>query len=470
MAGRFVSTKNKIMNETETLTGLKELPYLKDGHWLFGAGLMFSKDPLFFINKYSTQYDGIFRIRTARFIEQIVIVTKPDYVKHILQDNNKNYQKSFGYKIMKLLVGNGLLTSEGDFWRRQRRLAQPGFHRERLASFNQIMVDEINELLKAWNQLPDGTEVNISKAMMEVTLKIVCKALFSTDVDDVTDTVSREFYVANESLIKRIIDPVKIPLWIPTPHNLKEDQAYKAIQGIVQQLIEKRRKSSERHDDLLAMLMEAKDEDTGEMMDNEQLKDEVVTLFLAGHETTAVALTWLFHCLDENREVEVKLLEEARNVLNGKDPELDDMRRLEYTRMVIDETMRLYPPAWIIGRNALEEDVIDGYRIPQNINTLIPVYQIHRNPEYWDEPLKFIPERFTKEKLKSYHKFVYFPFGGGPRLCIGNNFALMEMQLLVPMVVQQYQLRKPANFKFKQDPLITMRPNPDMMMQIFKRK
>jgi cytochrome P450 len=454
----------------ETTIEAKELPYMKDGHWLFGAGLMFSQDPLRFIGEYAAKYDGIFRIRTANFIEQIVIVNKPDYVKHILQDNNKNYQKSFGYQIMKLLVGNGLLTSEGDFWRRQRRLAQPGFHRERLASFNNIMVEETNELLKKWNQLPDGSVVNVSKDMMEVTLKIVCKALFSTDVDDVTDTVSREFHIANESLIKRIIDPIKIPLWFPTPHNVKENHAYKAIQAIVQQLIEKRRKSSERHDDLLAMLMEAKDEDTGEMMSDNQLKDEVVTIFLAGHETTAVALTWLFHCLEENPEVEQKLLEEARTVLNGRNPTLEDFRSLDYARMVIEETMRLYPPAWIIGRNAIDDDEIGGYHIPKGINTLIPVYHIHRDPQYWEEPLKFIPERFTKEKIRSYHKFVYFPFGGGPRLCIGNNFALMEMQLLVPMFIQQYHLQKAKGFKFKQDPLITMRPNPDMLMELHRRK
>jgi cytochrome P450 len=399
-----------------------------------------------------------------------MIVSHPDYVKHLLQDNNRNYRKSFGYKVMKLLMGQGLLTSEGDFWRRQRRLMQPAFHRDRLASFAKIMTDECHSLLEKWEALPDKSVVNVSHDMMEMTLTIVCKGMFSTDVDDAIEVVNREFSVANEKLIKRITKPVKIPLWIPTPSNIREKQAYHAIQDVVTEIIEKRRKSSDHYDDLMAMLMEAKDEETGEMMSDSQIKDEVVTIFLAGHETTAVALTWLFHCLDENPEVESRLVQEVKTVLNGRTPRLEDLRQLDYTRMVIEETMRLYPPAWIIGRRAHGDDEIDGYFIPKDTNCLIPVYQIHRDERYWEEPLKFKPERFSKENSKNRHKFIYFPFGGGPRLCIGNNFALMEMQLVVPMILQHFHLHKPENFKFKQDPLITMRPEPEMRMEVSKIK
>jgi cytochrome P450 len=448
---------------------LNKLPELDKGHLIFGSIHLFAKDPLKFLNDYQYQYDGIYRVKSPKYLEQIVVVSKPDYVKHILQDNNKNYHKSYGYTIMKLLLGEGLLTSEGDFWRRQRRLAQPAFHRDRLAAFVKIMTDAGNTLLQKWDSLPDGTTVNVSTSMMQVTVDIVCKAMFSSDVEDAVAVVNKEFNVANEKLIKRITSPIKIPLSIPTPGNIREKQSYKAIRGVVEKIIDKRRQSAEHYDDLLAMLMEAKDEDTGEMMSNEQILDEVVTIFLAGHETTAVALSWLFHCVEENAEVEAKLLAEAKTVLNGNIPQLDDLRSLEYTRMVIDETMRLYPPAWVIGRQALDDDEIGGYHIPKGVNTLIPVYAIHRDKRYWDEPEKFIPERFSKEKAKSYHKFLYFPFGGGPRLCIGNNFALMEMQLIVPMILQRYQLRKPKGFQFKQDPLITMRPEPEMLMQLFKR-
>ena len=445
------------------------LPLENKSHWLFGAVYYFGKDPLQFLVDKVPQYDGIFRVKSPFFLEQVAIVSKPDYVKHILQDNNKNYQKSYGYRIIRHLVGNGLLTSEGDFWLRQRRLAQTAFHKERLEGFVSTMADAANELITSWKKLPDGQEVNLSKEMMQVTLNIVCRCLFSADVHDVVDTVSREFNIANERLIRRIIKPVKLPLWMPTPGNLREQQSYTAIKQVVRQIVEKRRQSKEKYDDLLSMLMEAKDEETGEMMNNQQIEDEVITIFLAGHETTAVALTWLFHCLDENKEVEEKAFAEAQQVLAGRVPSLADLPKLDYTRMIIDETMRLYPPAWILGREALNDDEIGGYKIPKGLNVLIPVYQIQRDEQYWERPLDFIPERFTQEKLKNYHKFLYFPFGGGPRLCIGRNFAIMEMQVIVPMILQHFSLHKPADFKFKQDPLITMRPEPDMQVQVFKR-
>lgn len=458
----------------EAATTSKNPPIVK-GHWFFGSLMYLTKDALNFITKFVPQHGDIFQLsfgflKPLMGFRRVMVLSNPDYVKHIMQENNRNYRKSFGYEVLKLLLGEGLLTSEGDFWRRQRRLMQPAFHRDRLASFAKIMTDEGNEVLKKWNSLPDKSVINLSHDMMEMTLNIVCKAMFSTDVGDAIDVVNREFGVANEKLIRRITKPLKFPLWIPTPGNSREKQAYNAIRQVVAGIIEKRRNSRERYDDLMAMLMEAKDEETGEMMSDSQIKDEVVTIFLAGHETTAVALTWLFHCIEENPEVENKLLQEAKAVLNGRTPVLNDLPQLDYTRMVIEETMRLYPPVWIIGRRTLEDDVIDGYFIPKETNCLMPVYQIHRDDRFWEEPLKFKPERFSRENNKHRHKFVYFPFGGGPRLCIGNNFALMEMQLTVPMIVQHFHLHKPKNFKFKQDPLITMRPEPEMRMEIMRRK
>lgn len=452
-----------------TTVATQTLPLEDKSHWLFGAIYYFGKDPLQFLVDKVPQYEGIFRVKSRFFLEQIAIVSKPDYVKHILQDNNKNYQKSYAYRIIRHLVGNGLLTSEGDFWLRQRRLAQTAFHKERLEGFVTTMADAANELVTSWQKLGDGQQVNLSKEMMQVTLNIVCRCLFSADVHDVVDTVSREFNIANERLIRRIVKPVKLPLWVPSPGNIRERQSYTAIKKVVRQIIEKRRQSKEKYDDLLSMLMEAKDEDTGEMMDNKQIEDEVITIFLAGHETTAVALTWLFHCLDENKAVEENAVEEAISVLNKKSPALADLPKLDYTRMVIDETMRLFPPAWVIGRQAIADDEIGGFKIPKGLNVLIPVYQMQRDQKYWERPMEFIPERFTPEKMKTYHKFLYFPFGGGPRLCIGRNFAIMEMQVIVPIILQHFSLHKPVDFKFRQAPLVTMRSEPDMQVQVFKR-
>ncbi|MCF8465607.1 MAG: cytochrome P450 [Flavobacteriales bacterium] len=448
-------------------------PLVKDG-WPIGSARLFAEDPIAFCEKYIPQMGGVFQIKSIFFLvirefEYVVLVTDPDMVKHIMVDNNRNYVKSYAYRVLKVLLGEGLLTSEGDFWRKQRRLLQPGFHRDRLATFVQIMTQAGQELVDKWSALPKGTEVDVSTSMMEMTLNIVCRAMFSSDVRDAMEVVNREFDLANENLINRVTNPFPLPYWLPAPSVKREKEGYNAIKNVVADIIEKRRSSKEKYDDLLAMLMEVEDADTGEKMSNKQIQDEVITIFLAGHETTAVALTWMMHCLEENPEVEEKLAEEEKRVLNGGTPVLDDLRELEYTRMVIDETLRLYPPAWIIGRHTLAEDQLGEYRIPNNTNCLIPVYYIHRDPKNWDEPLKFIPERFNKENSKGRHKFAYFPFGGGPRLCIGNNFALMEMQLIAPMLVRAFKLRKPKGFEFKKEPLVTMRPSPHMKMVLTSR-
>ena len=450
-----------------------KLPPVVKGPWPTGSLTLFAKDPLEFFMNYSPQYEGIYEVtsiyfRVATDFKRMMIITDPDYVKHILQDNNRNYRKSFSNEPLKLLLGQGLVTSEGDFWRKQRRLIQPAFHRERLAAFAQIMTDECAALIKKWHSLPDKSVVELSHDLSELTLHIICKAMFTADVDDDMDLVSREINTANETLIARVLNPMSIPLWVPTPANIREKHTYDAIRKVVSSVIDKRRKSSAHHDDLMAMLMEARDEETGEAMSDEQIQDEVVTIFLAGHETTAVALTWLFHCLDENPEVEAKLLQEAKTALNGRTPAIEDLKNLEYTRMVVEETMRLYPAVWSMGRQSYHDDVIGGWSVPAATNCFIPIYYIHRSEKYWPEAQKFIPERFNKENSKNRHKFIYFPFGGGPRLCIGNNFALMEMQLLVPMIIQQFHLQKPKNFKFKLSTLITMRPDPEMQMEIQK--
>jgi cytochrome P450 len=450
-----------------------QMPPTLKGPWPMGSLAFFAKDPLKFFDDYAPQYDGIFEITSLFFkiaeFKHFFIITDADIAKHILQENNRNYKKSYDYAILKLLLGEGLITSEGDFWRKQRRIIQPAFHRDRMAGFTKLMTDETSAMLKKWEAMPDKTVFNISRDLMALTLNIISKAMFSTDVNDTTEIVNRELGLANEKLIARVMDPLTLPLWIPTPSNVREKQSYAALKEIISVVIEKRRKSTERHDDLMAMLMEIKDDETGEMMSDEQIRDEVVTIFLAGHETTSVALAWLFHTLDENPEIETKLLAEAHTVLNGRTPVQEDLRQLEYTRMVIEETMRLYPSVWALGRHSIEDDVVKGYKIPKDSTCFISTYSLQRDPSIWPDPLKFIPERFTKENVKDRHRFAYLPFGGGPRLCIGNSFAMMEMQLALPMIVQRYKLHKPAGFTFGMDPLITLRPKPEIQMEITRR-
>lgn len=450
------------------------LPPVAQGSSFIGSARDFANDPIAYFETNVPKYGGLFQLKSIffRFIshfDHVVIVSDPDMVKHIMQDNNRNYVKSYGYRVLKVLLGEGLLTSEGEFWRKQRKLIQPGFHRERLSSFVKTYADLGQELVDRWNSRQDGTEVDVSTDFMQTTLNIVSRAMFSTDVEHAMEVVNKEFDYANERLIDRIKKPFPLPLWLPLPQIRREKKSYEAIKKVVADIIEKRRRSTQRYDDLLAMLMEIEDTDTGDKMSDQQIQDEVITIFLAGHETTAVALTWLVHCLEENPEVLEKLLEEEKTVLNGRNPTIDDLQALEYTRMVIDETLRLYPPAWIIGRHSLGTDKLGHYDILPNTNCLIPVYYMHRNPKYWEAPEQFRPERFNKENAKGRHKFVYFPFGGGPRLCIGNNFALMEMQVIVPMVVRAFRLSRPEGFTFKKEPLITMRPSPHLRMTVSRR-
>ncbi len=463
------------MSHSEDTTVQLPLPPEALGGWPIGSAREFAADPLGFVSDNVPKFDGIFQVKSLFFklspyFDRMVVVSDPDMVKHIMQDNNRNYCKSYAYKVLEALLGQGLLTSEGDFWRKQRRLMQPAFHKERMNAFTSIMTDAGQELVDRWSKVEEGTEVNVSKDLMRMTLDIVCKSMFSADVSDAMDVVNREFDKANEMLIKRIMSPIKVPLWLPTPGNLNETRTYAAIKAVIADIIRKRRAGGGRYDDLLAMLMEMRDEDTGESMSDEQIQDEVITIFLAGHETTAVALSWLFYNLDAYPEVEQRLVDEEKQVLNGRAPLMDDTRTLTYARMVIDETLRLYPPAWVIGRHSLDEDQLGNYRIPPRTNCMIAVYQIHRDPKHWPDPERFIPERFAKENAQGRHKFVYFPFGGGPRLCIGNNFALMEMQFIVPMVLRNFKLRLPNGANYTKDPLITMRPHEDLRMVISRRE
>ncbi len=447
---------------TSTSSKLK-LPPKAKGNWFFGAGLNFALDPIAFLNKNREEHGGIYLVPSRA--KNIMVVQDPELVKYMLQDNNKNFIKSFGYDVLAMLLGKGLLTSEGDFWRKQRRMAQPAFHKERLNAMVQSMVSCTKDYIERL-EAKRGQELDMSKEMSNVTLHIVASSLFTSNVDDVVDTVAKEMDIAQELAIERISNPFKLPVWIPTPGNLKERRSIGLLDKVMLDIIEKRRKDPNKYDDLLQMLMEVKDEDTGEQMSDRQLRDECMTIFLAGHETTALALTWLWYLLDNNPEEIDKLRAEAETVLQGKDPQVEDVMKLEYTRMAIDEGMRLYPPAWAIGRRAVENDEIGGYRVPKGYNIIIPVYHIHHDPKIWDDPESFNPERFRKGNLKEKHRFAYFPFGGGPRLCIGNNFALMEMQIVVAMLVTKFRFKHVEGHKVVLDPLITLRAKHGMQMKV----
>jgi cytochrome P450 len=444
----------------------KQIPLAKS-HWLFGSLKEMNKDILGYIGKQRKLLGDIFYVDV--FVFKVIVITNPDYIRHVLQENNKNYVKSFSYEVLKLFLGNGLLTSEGDFWRKQRRLAQPAFHKEKLIEITKQMSRSAEALAAKLEDVKNQRqEIDITEYMNEVTLDIVAAALFSSNVSDKMEIIRDSLTVANEFAISRIQNPVRWPLWMPVKANRVFNKAGKNLDSVIYSFIESRRKEVEKPNDLLSMLMDAVDEETGECMSNLQLRDECMTIFLAGHETTSLSLSWFWMLMDQHPEEEQKLRDELKSVLNGRTPEFADIPKLKYTKQLIEETMRLYPPAWTIGRKSLAADEIDGYKIKPAQNMMLMTYQVHRHPDYWQDPDRFNPERFSEENAKNIKKFAYFPFGGGPRLCIGNSFAMMEMQLVIATLAQRFKFRRTEQSEIIKDPLITMRPKNGIKMRVME--
>jgi cytochrome P450 len=433
-------------------------------NFFLGSALVFRKDPIGFLQKIAEEFPGFAQFRFAHL--PMTLLSDPETIKHVLQTNNKNYSKGIEYEHLKPVLGNGLLTSEGDFWLRQRRLAQPAFHRDKIAHFASQMVTCTEGMLKTWE---NKKSLDVHSEMMHLALDIVGRTLLSTNVLDEANEVEKALEVSISESYHRVQALVNLPLWLPVPRHLRYNKSRESLNKIVAKIIDGRRNSDKRYNDLLEMLMDVQDEDTGEKMSDKQLRDEIMTIFLAGHETTANALTWGLYLLSQNPEIEKKYLDEIDTVLGGKTPSFDDLKNLPYLTQIIHEVLRLYPPAWILGRTALDDDVINGYPVKKGNNVMISPYQIHRSKFYWENPDDFIPERFTPEKMKELHKFVYFPFGGGPRFCIGNNFALIEMQLIFAMIGQKYKLLLQPGFKVELDPLITLRPKFGMKMGLISR-
>ncbi|MBX2998202.1 MAG: cytochrome P450 [Caldilineaceae bacterium] len=384
----------------------------------------------------------------------------PEDVKYILVDNNRNYHKGRGIQKAKPLLGEGLLTSEDDFWRRQRRLAQPAFHRQQIASLADTMTTSTAVLIDRWQPLArSGATLNVAEEMMGLTLDIVTKALFSTAL---TPEEIHEVGASMAPLLRHTIQRTQAVFdfieKLPLPSNRRSKQLGMRLDQIVYRIIEARRQSGVEHADLLGMLMAARDEETGESMTDVHLRDEVMTLFLAGHETTALLLSWTWALLSWHPDVRRRAQEEVDQVLGDRTPTAEDVTRLPYLGMILSESLRLYPPAWAIPRRPLAEDEIRGYRIPAGCTVLVSPYVTHRHPDFWENPEGFDPERFTSKAVKDRHRFAYFPFGGGPRICIGNNFALMEATLVVAMILQRYEINLIPGHAVEAEVAFTLRP------------
>ena len=457
----------------EKLTADIQTPPLHKGLPWVGSTYTFLKDPLGFFLRLQELYP---RMTTFHILgRKITVLLTADDAKYILQENNRNYHKSEAYKVLALFLGNGLLTSEGDFWRRQRKLAQPAFYKQRIALMADMMVEETDQLLAEWRGQKGEHPRDISQDMLKLTLNIVTKALFSADVgqrvEDISESLNEIMHFADRELKSFI----HIPLKYGTPANKRFISAVQKVEEGIYAIIDNRRRAWQqnpevRYNDLLDMLMHTEDEETGETMSNQQLRDEVTTIFMAGHETTANALSWALYTLAIHPEVTKNIREEYHRVLGESAPSFEKARELRYTMQVVQEVMRLYPPAWVVGRRALEEDQIGPYSFPANSYFLVCPYTLHRRSEYWTEPEVFNPDRFSEENSKNRPTYAYLPFGGGPRLCIGNNFALLEMQLIVAMIARDFDVKLVSpDQTVEQDPMVTLRPKGGLRLRIIPR-
>lgn len=426
----------------------------------FVVGSLFEAwaDPLKLFTDATRAYGDNVKLRFAYL--DYLLVNDPAVVQHILVQNHQAYTKSRNYQGLKVVLGEGLLTSEGDFWKKQRKLSQPAFHRQHMEGFLEQMVRATGDMLDRWDHdiAPERATFDLHREMMRLTFRVVGLTLLSTELDGEASAIGEALNVALEWANQYVESLVRIPPWVPTPKNLKFSKAKDTLDGLVDRIIQARRAAGDPGRDLLGMLMSATDAETGERMSDKQLRDELLTLVLAGHETTANALSFLFYLLSRHPDVRRRVVAEADEVLGGRAPTLADLKRLEYTTMVIEETMRLYPPAWVLERQAVADDVVGDFVIPKGTVVGISPYMIHRNSKLWDNPEGFDPERFSKARSEGRGKYHYLPFGGGPRFCIGNAFALMEMQVIVPMVLARARLDLEPGFRLELDPAVTLRP------------
>ena len=429
------------------------------GHWF-----AFTHDQLGLIEDLAAYGDWV----PLRFPPlRAVFINHPDAIEEVLVERNRDFIKPLTIQRFKTLLGNGLFTSEGDFWRRQRRLMQPAFHRERISSYAATMIQHGQRMVAGWT---DGEERDIFQDMARLTFAIVGKTLFDTDVSTDASEVGTALTAALAALNDRVSNfGLMLPDSVPIPANIRLRRAVRRLDRIVYRLIGERRADNADHGDLLSMLLQLRDEDNGSGMSNRQVRDEVMTMVLAGHETTALALTWAWYLLSQHPAEEARFLRELDEVLGGRSPEPADLPRLTYTSMVVEESLRLYPPAWAIERASIRPTQVGGRSVKRDVTFIISPWTVQRDSRWFANPLQFQPERWADGLGRRLPRFAYFPFGGGPRQCIGNIFALTEATLLLATIGQQFRPRLVPGQSARPEPTITLRPRNGLRMVVERR-
>ena len=441
------------------------LPPGPKGSPLFGNVFEPRGDAIGYLTKCAREYGDIVFFRFLGV--PACFVNRPEYIESVLVTQSNNFVKSKDYRAMRRVLGNGLLLSEGEFWRRQRKLIQPAFHQERIEAYADIMTGYTERMLASWSE---GLTLDIHAAMMHLTLGIVAKTLFDADVSREAEDVDAALTVLMGKFLRQAGMALLLPSWVPLPTSQLLKRAVGRLDKVIYGIIEQRRASGQMSGDLLSVFLQAHDEEGIGMTDG-QLHDEIMTLFLAGHETTANVLSWTWYLLGQNQEVEEKLVEELGSVLGGRVPTPADLPRLTYTDAVLRESMRLYPPVWVIGRCALAPFRLGGYELPADTNVLISQLIMHKDARYFPEPERFDPDRWNANdpRAVAVPRFAYLPFGGGPRVCIGAGFGMMEAVLLLATIAQRFRPEIVPGQNVKMQPTVTLRPRNGIQVTLQRR-
>jgi cytochrome P450 len=427
--------------------------------FLLGSLVPYMRDVLGFLTRCAREYGDVVRVRLPGMTAYLL--NHPEHIEYVLRSHPQYFIKDFSTRAVIPVLGQGLLTSEGDFWRRQRRLSQPAFALQQVQTYAAVMVDYTEEMLRGWKA---GDERDVHHEMTRLTLRIVARTLFDADVSGEGRQVSE----ALDTIMTYFLNPLNmLPFfgWLPTPQAWRYRRARRQLNEVVFGLIRRRREEGRDAGDLLSRLLAAQDED-GTRMSDQQLRDESVTLMLAGHETTALTLSYCFYLLARHPEADGRLAAELHEVLGGRAPTVADVPRLRYAEWVVKESMRLYPPAWSIGREAITECEIGGYHVPRGTQLWLVQWVVHRDPRWFDEPKSFRPERWDNDLARRLPRCAYFPFGDGPRICIGASFAMMEAVLILAAVIQRFRLTLASDRPLELEPSITLRPKHGIPMRV----
>ena len=448
----------------KTTSAKASLPGPKGGYFS-GSVTDFRRDQLGFYEACAREYGDV--VETTMGPYRILMVYHPDAIEEMLVTRARDFIKSPGVQLLRPLLGDGLLLSEGDTWLRQRRLVQPAFHRQRIAGYGEVMSAFADRHVARWK---DGAEVEVYGEMMTLTQTIVGKTLFDAEVSGGDSNRAGEAArVLAEDFADRLSSFRLLPPWLPTPRNIRSWRAIRRLDAIVNRIISDRMASRRDHGDLLSMLIQAQDADDGSRMTPRQVRDEAMTMFLAGHETTAVALSWTWYLLAQNPEAESRLATELREVLGGRAPAVADLPRLRYAGMVVNEALRLFPPAYGLGRQAVKPTELGGHAVHPKDIVIAPTWVVQRDSRWFEDPLAFCPERWDGDLAQRLPRFAYFPFGGGPRQCIGNTFAQMEAVLILAAIAQRFQLSLIPGQRVTPTPYVTLRPEPGIRMRLAVR-